>query len=318
MPIDCNINEHVLSRCFCDDCNLIDRPDFREASPVRINLVSDLHTDIAGNGVFVPPDVDADVTVVAGDAMAPGTIALRKVRDLYPDRRRPTIYVAGNHDFYSDPSRSELKTTFARQRAEMPAVAADLGIILLDDSTVEIDGIRFIGATLWTDFSARPGYLSFADAVREAASSRGMNDYRMIKTGKGRSKDKLQPRDTINAHKVSRIFIERTLAEPFVGDTVVITHHAPSYRSLLLSGMTFDNMDWCYASNLEHLMVGDNAPALWLHGHIHANRDYVVGNTRVVSNPRGYPLRAGVRENPDFDPGLVVDLEPKPVHGMRI
>lgn len=287
---------------------------------MRINLVSDLHVDIRDNENFMPPDVCIDVTVVAGDARAPGTLALRKIRELYPDRSRPLLYVAGNHDFYSrhDPKRPELKTTFERQRAEMMAVAAELGIIFLDDAVVEIDGVRFIGSTLWSDFSARPGYLSFADAVREAAGPRGMNDYRLIKTGAGRSRDKLQPRDTINAHKASRAYIEKALAEPFDGDTVVITHHAPSYRSLRNGVMAFDELDWCYASNLESLMHGENAPALWLHGHIHANRDYEIGNTRIVANPRGYPLRAGMRENPDFDAGLVVTIEPRPSLGMRI
>lgn len=290
---------------------------------MRINLVSDLHLDIRGNGDFVAPDVDADVTVVAGDAMAPGALALKEIRNLYPDRDRPLVYVAGNHDFYShhDPRRPELKTTYEQQRTLLPAVAAELDIIFLDDAVAEIDGIdgvRFIGSTLWTDFSARPGYLSFNDAVREASGPRGMNDYRLIKTGAGRSRDRLQPRDTINAHKASRSFIEKALAEPFDGDTVVITHHAPSYRSLRNGGMSFDEMDWCYASNLEHVMHGENAPALWLHGHIHANRNYVVGNTRVVTNPRGYPAAAGMRENPDFDAGLVVELEPRPRYGMGI
>lgn len=287
---------------------------------MRINFVSDLHVDIRDNGNFMPPAVDADVTVVAGDARAPGTLALRKVRDLYPDRARPLIYVPGNHDFFSyhDPRRPELKTTFEQQKFAMPSIAADLGITFLDDSTIVIGGVRFLGSTLWTDFSARPGYLSFADAVREASGPRGMNDYRYIKTGAGKSRDRLMPRDTVNAHKASRAFLEHELAEPHDGDTIVITHHAPSYRSLRNGGLSFDDLDWCYASNLEALMHGDNAPALWLHGHIHANRDYNVGNTRIVANPRGYPLRAGVRENPDFNPALVVELEPKPVLGMRI
>lgn len=287
---------------------------------MRINLVSDLHLDIRGNGDFVAPAVDVDVTVVAGDAMAPGALALQKIRNLYPDRDRPLVYVAGNHDFYShhDPRRPELKTTFAKQRAEMQVVAAELGIIFLDDAVVEIDGVRIIGATLWTDFSARPAYMPFADAVREASGPRGMNDYRLIKTGAGRSRDRFQPRDSIAAHKVSRAFIEKTLDEPFDGQTIVITHHAPSYRSLRNGGMAFDDMDWCYASNLEILMHGENAPAVWMHGHIHTNRDYEIGNTRVVANPRGYPAAAGMRENPDFDPGLVVQIEPRPAYGMRI
>jgi Icc-related predicted phosphoesterase len=291
---------------------------------VRINLVSDLHLDIRGNGDFTPPPVDCDVIVVAGDAMAPGTLALKKVRDLYRDLSIPLLYVPGNHDFYSthDPRRPELKTTWPRQRAQMQEIATDLSITLLDDAVAEIDGVdgnrvRFVGATLWSDFSARPGYMSFDAAVREASSARGMNDYRTIKVDPGRSKDVLRPRDTVNAHKASRAFLERMLTTPFDGDTVVITHHAPSYRSLLSGGLQFNDLDWCYASNLESLMTGENAPALWLHGHIHGNRDYVVGGTRIVANPRGYPLRVG-RENPDFDPALVIELEPRPTLGMRI
>jgi hypothetical protein len=65
-------------------------------------------------------------------------------------------------------------------------------------------------------------------------------------------------------------------------------------------------------------MVGDKAPQLRLHGHIHAGRDYQIGNTRIVANPRGYPGPRGTRENPDFDPALVVELDPALTFGMRM
>lgn len=278
---------------------------------IRINAVSDLHADIERNELNSMPAVDADVTVVAGDAAAPGTVALQRVRELYPDRGRPLIYVPGNHDYYSffDKHHPELKTTWEQQHARMPEVAYDLGITLLSDAAVEIDGVLFIGAALWTDFMTRPPYVMFGDAVRTA--SRQMNDYRAIKTGAGRSKDMLRPVQTIDAHKASVAFIERTLAErPADQAAVVVTHHAPSPRSLLRWPMTTE-LDWCYASDLERLMVGDAAPQLWLHGHIHRNRDYSVGDTRIVANPRGYPV-LGARENPDFNPSLVVEVEPKP------
>lgn len=287
---------------------------------MRINIVSDLHDDIRGNRIAAMLPVDADVTVVAGDAQAPGTLALRRIRELYPDRERPLVYVAGNHDFYSEPNdksvrvNPDLRTTYEYQREQMPRVADELGIILLDDSAVVIDNTRFVGGTLWTDFGARPSYVMFGDAVR--AASRGMNDYKLIKTGRGRGRDRLRPGTTIDAHKATVRFIESVLAEPHDGDTVVITHHAPSWRSL--SGysnaentLQFHDLDWCYASDLERLMIGDNAPSLWLHGHIHGNRDYTVGKTRIVSNPRGYPMNFlpnAPRENPAFDPSLVVEV----------
>jgi hypothetical protein len=299
---------------------------------VRIGLVSDDHDDIKGNAVESRRDVDCDVMVVAGDMQAPGTLALRRLRGLYPDRDRPLIYVRGNHDFYShyDKHHPELKTTFERQIAEMPEIAAELGIILLGDSAVELDidgaAVRIGGGTLWTDFSARPPWMSFDDAVRAAA--KGMNDYRLVKVEPGRSKDTLRPRDTVDAHKRTVSFIETMLSTPFDGDTIIVTHHAPSLHSLRgwdpAHPERFADLDFCYATDLERWFTGEGMPAshvppvLALHGHIHENRDYCVGNTRIVCNPRGYPLRNGLRENPHFNPQLVIELEPRLTPAMRI
>jgi len=138
-----------------------------------------------------------------------------------------------------------------------------------------------------------------------------MNDYRAIKTGAGRSRDKLAPGATVDAHKASVRFIAKALADRLDGmDAVVVTHMAPPHRSLFGRDPEHPertrDLDWCYASNCEALMVGDKAPQLRLHGHIHAGRDYQIGNTRIVANPRGYPGPRGTRENPDFDPALVV------------
>jgi len=287
---------------------------------IRIHPNSDLHDDIEGNKIVGEmPHVEADATVVAGDVAAPGTLALRRLRELYPDRSRPLIYVPGNHDYYShyDKNHPELKTTWEEQMRLMPEVAAELGIILLMNSAIEIGDTLIVGATLWTDFNLRPPYVMYGDAVRTAEKL--MNDYRAIKTGAGRSRDQLRPRQTIDEHRKSVEFIEKTLAERPVGQpAVVVTHHGPSPRSLI-DWPKMRELDWCYSSDLEaRLMTGDSAPNLWLHGHMHRNRDYVVGNTRVVANPRGYPVLGGRRENPDFDPTLVVEVEPRPTLGWSL
>ncbi|WP_164935491.1 metallophosphoesterase family protein [Bradyrhizobium guangzhouense] len=295
---------------------------------IRIHVVSDLHDDIKDNKITDwPAGVEADVIVVAGDAMAPGSHALLRIRELYPDRSIPLIYVAGNHDFYSETNPKllaidpTLKTTWERERVRMREVARELDIHFLDDDVVviEVNGepVRFIGSTLWPSFKARPPWMMFSEAVMDA--KKYMRDYTEIKVGRGRGKDKLTPGMTIDAHKRSVAFIEQTLAESFDGQTVAITHMCPSYLSLQgwdpRHPHTFAQLDHCYASSLDHLMQGDNAPALWVHGHVHSSKDYVVGNngTRVVCNPRGYPepRHATGRENPNFDPTLVVELEPK-------
>ena len=287
-----------------------------EIKILRIRVLSDLHDDIERNALESLPHVDADVTVVAGDAMAPGHLAIRRVRELLPLAER-LIYVPGNHDYYSFANRKqpELKTTWELQRNDlMPRAAEENGVILLDDSKVEIEGVTFIGATLWSDMRCRPTYVSHADAMRSAMR---MNDYRVIKREPGRGKDRLKPATTIELHKASVEYISSCLNESGGSATVVVTHHAPSPRSLdrwdPKHPQSFNDLDWCYGSDLEHLMHGDAAPALWLHGHIHAGRDYQVGDTRVLTNPRGYP-----RENPEFDPSFVVEFEPRYASSLRL
>jgi hypothetical protein len=287
---------------------------------MRVGVASDHHFNIPFNDV-TPRDVDCDVMICAGDIGPPLRESLKWFAAAFPRQRK--IYTPGNHDYYSAEvkNRPELKTTYERERAEAPAIARDLGIDLLDNGSVEIDGIRFLGSTLWTDFMSAPSYLTWPDRVRGAMR---MNDYRMIKVGKGRGGDRLLPRDTINAHKVAVKWLTEQLATSFDGETVVVTHHAPSEKSLF-GGKVGSNLDWCYASACDYLMMSADSPeaiahnlspdhvppSIWIHGHVHANQDYLIGDCRVLANPRGYPkyeMPNAPRENPAFDDQLVVEI----------
>jgi hypothetical protein len=208
------------------------------------------------------------VFCVAGSLETSSACSGRAVRPVAGGRQ---ARCPGNHDYYSDHRHPD-------------KLAEKLHIVWLDNAAAFMGGVRFLGCTLWTDFMCRPAYVDFADAQRGALK---MNDYRCIKVGRGRGHDRLKPRDTINDHKASVKWLETQLSIPFAGETVVVSHHAPSPKSLV-AGKPYLDLDWCYASNCEHLMTGDNAPQLWVHGHIHRNQDYVVGGTRVVCNPRGY------------------------------
>lgn len=76
-------------------------------------------------------------------------------------------------------------------------------------------------------------------------------------------------------------------------------------------------LDWCYASNLSTILEGPTAPDLWIHGHIHQHRDYNVGGTRIVANPRGYQFVPSERGN-GWDPSFVIDLgQPVPRPGSQ-
>jgi hypothetical protein len=287
-----------------------------EEDAVRIHLMSDLHVDIQHNGDFEIPEIDRDVLIVAGDVCQPASYALRWLRDQVPVGR--IIYVPGNHDFYSDGSPKappDMKVTWEGERENAARLAQDLGIDLLDDAVSEIAGTRVVGATLWTDFSHRPGLMPIGEAIREAEGRDGMTDYRTIKTGRGRSKDRLRARQTIEAHMRSRAFLESALATPFDGPTVVVTHHAP------LPSSEFRSLEFCYRTDLRKMMSGDQAPELWIHGHTHGNTDLLVGDTRVICNPRGYPTfprKGAPRENPAFVSDLVVEVAPRPVNAFEI
>jgi hypothetical protein len=100
-------------------------------------------------------------------------------------------------------------------------------------------------------------------------------------------------------------WIEARLAEPHRGPTVVITHHAPSPRSIH-PRFAGSPLNACFVSDAERLLRGRRA-ALWIHGHTHDSFDYAVNGTRVLCNPRGY-AKDGINENALFDAGLTVEV----------
>ena len=94
--------------------------------------------------------------------------------------------------------------------------------------------------------------------------------------------------DLLLRNQASVEFLDAEMSLPFDGPTVVVTHHAPHPRSLMTTPGDRDDLDACYASDLTWMM-GKHSPALWIHGHTHVPSDYMIGSTRVVCNPRGYP-----------------------------
>jgi 3',5'-cyclic AMP phosphodiesterase CpdA len=230
----------------------------------------------------------ADVVIVAGDVCEGIDSGMHLLRTLIP-APKPIIMVAGNHEFY--------RRSLILQRTNAPIAAAQYAVTFLDDASAVIGGVRFIGATLWTDFC-----LDGADqqATRMEAAQRYMLDYREISVDANR-KRKLKPADTLQFHQSSRAFLDRTLAEPFAGPTVVVTHHAPHPGSVA-ARFRVDPVTASFVSDLTDL-IERHAPVLWVHGHTHTSFDYLVGGTRINCNPKGYG-----KENRDFDAGLIVEI----------
>lgn len=256
---------------------------------MKLRIFSDLHLEFWS---FDPPAVDADVIVLAGD-IGEGDAGMKWAREQFP--REPIIYVVGNHELYEQ--------RLPDAMADFTQTAQALGIHLLENQALVLDEVRFLGATLWTDYAIFAKNDEAVDRYMFAAK-RLMNDYRVIRHGPKRKKgrDRIQPTFVREMHRFSRTWLAAQLAEPFAGSTVVVTHHAPHEMSVppRYAGR---ELTPCYASHLPELV---RAPVkLWIHGHIHDSIDYEVGGARVLSNPRGYKPP---NDNPAFDPELVVEV----------
>lgn len=179
--------------------------------------------------------------------------------------------------------------------------AAGTRLHVLCGDEVVVEGVRFLGATLWTNFAARIAGVSNQVGAMMAARN-GMNDYRMILSEPGRV---LRPEDTLRLHQQHSAWLLERLRIKHAGSTVVVTHMAPHANSLAERFARIP-MSAAYVNDLDGEFF-DRAD-LWVHGHTHSSFDYEVGACRVICNPRGYVGRGGMPENERFDDARVVQL----------
>lgn len=261
---------------------------------MRLLVLSDIHLEF---GPFaLPEDLEEfDAAVFAGDIGRPIAAAIlwieRQLRG--PLKNRPVIFVPGNHEFYYDEIHSALRAGHA--------LAEQCGIHMLAPGCIVIGGVRFVGATLWTDFNL----FGKARAARLAARH-GMNDHLLIHADDNGRRAVFSPEHAAATHRRELAFIIEHLSEPFGGSTVVVSHHAPHPGSVqpIYRG---DPLAPSFCSDLSPV-IERFQPTLWIHGHDHGSHDYRVGRTRILSNQAGYPKRSGARENQSFDPRLIVEV----------
>ena len=257
---------------------------------MKLHILSDLHNEFS---TFKPPSTKADVVVLAGDIHNHENGVTWAAATF----RKPVLYVAGNHEFYGN--------DIASLPASMKAAAAGTNVIVLDNDVAVIDGVRFLGTTLWTTFHLTTDDTEEALKAMKVAELL-MTDYRVV-SYKGR---RLKPIDTSMYCAEAISFLTRELLRPFDGPTVVVTHHAPSPKSIH-PRFAENAINAAFASRLDWLCdLGTRPPKLWIHGHTHDSFDYRVGDTRVVANPRGYTRRITPDwpENNCFKAGLVVEI----------
>lgn len=271
----------------------------------KIQVLSDIHDDASRDhvGNWRIPSTDADVIVVAGDIAGPLATQGRDWLEAQVNRLGvPIVVVAGNHDFWHASLDREIDRFRDRLQVD--------GIYPLAGDCATVAGIRFIGATLWTDYALTGD----VDAGMEAHRRISSRELDKILSGTGRVRPKATTEDILAAHEHDLEQLEYELWRPSKIPTIVVTHHAPSAKSLR-NGVIEGYGDAAYASDLEWMML-DYRPELWIHGHVHHRVDYTVGETRVMCNPRGFvgPQKTPVvnARGEVFDENLVVDVQRLP------
>ena len=263
---------------------------------MNIQLLSDLHLETQPQ-FAASPAAGADVLVLAGDIgsyqrgsrLADADFGLARFSPLprYAGWPTPVLFVPGNHEYDG--------LDFDAAHARLRATCERLGLIWLEREVVVLDGVRFVGSTLWSDFdaiaAARGGSAEQRQRQREKAF-RAANFY-LQKTGGTRHGEPFLAEAVRAQALVCQAWLRRALARPFGGPTVVVTHFAPSLRSAdPRYGLVPGTAGFCNA--LDALLPLAN---LWLHGHLHAPSDYSAcgaradgspGRCRVVANPLGY------------------------------
>jgi Icc-related predicted phosphoesterase len=265
----------------------------RRSAPSRKTLrlwpISDLHLT-KGEGWNADHIPNADIAIIAGD-VCEGVVNAVDWLCAHVRRHMEVIFVPGNHEYYGCVHNDAL--------CRGKEAAAKVDIHQLDGDAVIVRDVKFIGATLWTDYDVLGPTLR--SATMETARS-SMNDHRRIAWSK-RPWQRFRPQEAALLHYKARLAIESQLVQHFDGPTIVVTHHAPSLRSIP-ERFRSDLLAGAYASDLSELITR-TGPDLWVHGHTHLAVDYAIDRTRIISNPRGYRHE---RTQTGFDPLRVVEV----------
>ena len=284
---------------------------------MKIKLVSDLHLEFSD--INIQNDQDYDVLILGGDIMIAQDLHDHIAADFNPyssgafadlsrKMQRVTrfrdffkrcsfqfphvIYIMGNHEFYH----GKFYAAIDYMREE---VAKYPNIYLLEQDMKIIDDVVFVGGTLWTDMNGR-------DPLTMHAIKDMMNDFRIVRNDK-REYAAMSPLDVAIRHDKTLSYIKLIVQEHKDKKCVVVGHHAPSFKSVSEQYASQTLMNGGYASDLGEFIMDHPQIKLWTHGHMHQPFDYMIGETRVVCNPRGYE-NDGYSENSGWNPNIVLEV----------
>lgn len=264
---------------------------------MKLHLMSDLHLE------FAPMQLPGgDVLLLAGDILVADSLTAFYKRSEYADffnqavkKYNKVFLIAGNHEHYHgmiDTSHAIIQNFLAEEK---------LPVAFLDNTCVPLnDEYILFGSTFWTDFNNN-------DFTACRAAHSYMNDYRLI----GNGERNLIPYDTVLLNNDARAALNSALEFYKTKKFIVMTHHLPDMLSVnerFKPGI--DVINYAYTNTgLKNLIENSKQIKYWFHGHTHDSCDYVLGETRVVCNPRGYTNpKTNRAENSAFNIDLQIEI----------
>lgn len=278
---------------------------------MKVRICSDLHCEFWDFNKFerllnmrlpeLPTDKES-VLVIAGDS---GTFkhypsTLKPLFNLVAQRFNKVIVVYGNHEWYHTDIWGEEKKFWEDKK--LPE-----NVHILQNDYLIIDDVVFIGATLWTSFNDR-------DFLAMSHGRDSMNDYQCIRlsydhdaTGPYSSpySKRITPEMTVDVHEKSKAYILKAVGLDVFESLkkVVVTHHMPSEQSVP-ARFSGDLLNYAFFTELGN-EIAHKGPDIWVHGHTHDSKDYMIGETRIICNPFGYHAQC---ENKEYNPTLILEL----------
>ena len=289
---------------------------------MKIALASDIHLEFGP--IDLTNDQAADVLILAGDiCVADDFVSSRSYKQEQAQQYRKffeqacrefphVVYILGNHEHYH----GDAAKSYGILREHL-----DFGNLhILDKETWCHQDHTFICGTLWTDMNRE-------DPITLMHTKTAMNDFRgvvnsrrtiarkvpvyepnplwtedgqnggryltneagqMIAIGHKRKEEPANwsPEDTVEDQRQMLAYINTVVQDP--GNYIVVGHHAPSSRSVAEYYRADTVMNGAFRSELDEFIADRPRIRLWVHGHMHNASDYMIDETRVVCNPRGY------------------------------
>lgn len=274
---------------------------------MKIRILSDLHLDINKRQPLTF-NKSKIFTVICGDISGNIKQTLKWIKS----NVKQGVFVEGNHIGYdSKHSIQYIEKVLCQQ---YPTTAP---ITYLKNNYKIVDDVVFVGGILWTDFCL---FGKDMQTLYKIFATQMINDYRYNNTNNKHLKKetelnfeelvikkwirKLTASDTVDMFNATLCNIEQVCQRFPDKKIVVVTHHAPSEKSVPEMYLT-DKTTPAFASNLEQFILDHPNIKLWCHGHSHTACDYQIGNCRIICNPRGY---VSLGENTGFNKKFCVEV----------